>query len=463
VAAAKAGLSDPRPDAERLLTLAPGMARPWMMVVVQEHGRATAYVKGAPEQVAARSDWPCVGPERGLRDRADWLEANATMAGSALRVFGVARKALPVGWREDALEGGWEWLGLVGMADPPRPGVRQALHEAHRAGIRTLMLTGDHPTTALAIARELDIAGDRGPIVVTAAAHPAIGADVYARVTPEGKYDLVRQLQAGGEVVGMTGDGVNDAPALRAAEAGIAMGQGTDVAKSAAAAVLLDQRLATVLEGVREGRAVFLNIQRAVDYLLTCSFSAMLVVILAMAASAPQPLMPLQLLYLNLLMHSFPALGLATEPADRQAMERPPLPRNAALLPPGRLASILWQAVLLAVATLSVGYWALAHGGEAHGRTLIFSALATALLCHTLSDRSPRVFGGWRARNGLLFVFLGLAALMQLIAIYVPGLRGALGLTPLVAHDWVAIAGVAIVTVLAIELSKPAFRSEGAP
>lgn len=454
VLAAKAGIPDPRASTAREEVQPAGPGHPWMLV----RADGMLSIKGAPEEVLARC--ASARTEEGdvpldAKAREEWLKANQEMAEAALRVFGVAMLRLEGGGTTP--ERGWVWLGLVGMMDPPRAGVKEALERAHGAGIRTVMITGDQPTTARAIASMLDLAEGREPRVAVGTSGPAGTIDVFARTAPEGKLRLVRELQGHGEIVVMTGDGVNDAPALRTAEVGVAMGQGSDVAKDAASIILIDERLDTLLEGIAEGRTVFLNIQKAVDFLLTCSLTTMMAVLFIMAAGYPLPLLPLQILYLNLLTHTFPALGLALEPKEADVLHRPPLPRHARLMPPSRLASILWHGVLISVATLTVGAWGLAHGGEAHARTLIFATLATSLMLHTFSDRSARVFGGWHwGSNPAILVFVGLAIALQLLAIYMPPLRHLLGMTPLGGWDWLNVGVAAVAVTVAIEISKRA-------
>ncbi|MHB8872750.1 MAG: HAD-IC family P-type ATPase, partial [Myxococcaceae bacterium] len=401
---------------------------------------------------AARRDGSTLPLGLEQRDRCE--AANQALAARGLRVLAVAMRPLQGGMEGSDLEAQWEWLGLVGMADPPRPGVREVLGQAHRAGIRTVMITGDQAVTALAIARELDVAGGIEPNVYVGS-DPAVDAHVYARATPAGKLRLVQSLQARGELVAMTGDGVNDAPALRTATVGIAMGRGADVAKEAADAVLLDERLDSLVAGIREGRAVFLNIQKGLDFLLTCSITTLLVVLLTTAAGMPLPLLPLQILYLNLVMHTFPALGLTLEPAAPDVMLRPPLPRRALLLPRGRLATILSHSVVMSVATLTVGAWGLQHEGESHARALVFATIASTLLLHVFTDRSVEPFGGLRwGGNPMLFAFLAAAVTMQLTAIYLPAVSRVLDMTPFNPHDWGAILLAAGVSLVANEASK---------
>lgn len=455
-AAAKAGLSDPRVEERSLRTLPAAQGHPWMVVVSSGKDGERVSVKGAPEQVLARC--LTVRTEEGSRPldegtRARWSQANHELAGRALRVFGVAVAPSPGPGAE--LEQGWEWLGLIGMADPPRQGVKEALREAHDAGIRTIMITGDQAATAVAIARELDLADGREPRVLVNARTLDRDIDVYARATPEGKFALVRALRAEGEMVAMTGDGVNDAPALRTADAGIAMGHGTEVAKAAAGIILVEESLPTLLSGIKEGRSVFLNIQKAIDYLLSCSIATVLAALITTAVGNPPILLPLQILYLNLLMHTFPALGLTLEPADPDVMKRPPLERAAALVTPVRMAAIIWHGVIISIAAVAIGAWGLHHGGEAHARSLAFATLASSLLLHAFSDRSARPFRGFAARrNPTLLVFIGVALGLQFLALYLPGLSRLLSMTEFNPHDWLGIVGAAAGTVLAVELSK---------
>jgi Ca2+-transporting ATPase len=463
VLAAKIG---PAERSRRLEVIPPGEDHPWMLVTCEIDGAHVAFVKGAPEHVLQR----CVSFRNGEstvplsnEQRARCEAANSALASQALRVLAFAMRRVPEPTSGTDLESNWEWLGLVGMADPPRPTVGGVLAQVHGAGIRTVMITGDQQLTAAAIARELNLAEGVEPRICVGSDSSA-DADVYARATPAGKLRLVRELQERGELVAMTGDGVNDAPALRTATVGIAMGRGADVAKEAADAVLTDERLESLVLGIREGRAVFLNIQKGLDFLLTCSTTTLLVVLVTTAAGMPFPLLPLQILYLNLLMHTLPALGLTLEPASPELMSRPPLPRGAALLPPGRLASILSHSVIMSVATLAIGAWGLHHEGERHARALAFATVATTLLLHVFTDRSVKPFGGLRwGHNPMLFLFLAAAAAMQLVAIYAPAIAELLDMTPFDPRDWFAILLAAGVSLLAVETSKWALPPEPLP
>ncbi|MBI5548952.1 MAG: cation-transporting P-type ATPase, partial [Deltaproteobacteria bacterium] len=455
VVAAKGGRPDPRPTASRLFARPPGPGQPWMVVVASQQGSPEgpmAYAKGAPEFLLARCQAGVSGAV---------LDQDRSLASRALRILGVARKELSPSWTPGDLESGWTWLGLAAMADPPRPGVSAVLEQTRRAGIRPVMITGDQPATAQAIAWELRLSGERRPRVVTGVEELSADADVYARATPAGKLALVQALESAGQLVAMTGDGVNDAPALRAATVGVAMGRGSEVAKSASDAVLTDERLSALLAGVREGRTAFLNIQKAVDYLLTCSVATQLAVLVTTAAGLPLPLLPLQILYLNLLTHTFPALGLTLEPAEAEVLERPPLPPTATLLPSARVATLLWHGLIIAIAAIAVGAWGLTHATEAHARTLVFATLATSLMLHTASDRSARPFGGWRwGRNPALVGFMATAVALQLGAIYLPPLARVLRMTGLDSADWLWVVAASAASLVAVEVSKWAIPPE---
>lgn len=463
VAAAKAGLDDPRSRMEPVRTLHAGVERPWMVVVrACGHDAFEASMKGAPEEVLARCDTEQGAPLAPAR-REEWSRRARALAGRALRVLGLARRS-STGRTDEDLAGGWELLGLVAMFDPPRAEAAASVAGARRAGLRVVILTGDHPRTAAAIAQAVRLVGDRPARVVSGDVGADETADVFARVTPEGKLSLVRRLRARGEVVAMTGDGVNDAPALATADVGVAMGRGTDVAREASSLVLVDERLSSLVDAVWAGRAALSRIQRAVDYLLTCSLTTMLAVLLTTLAGFPLPLNPLQILYLNVLTHSIPALGIALDRPDGTRREGAPVPRGARLLPAARLASILWHGTIIASVTLAVGAWGLAHGSVGHGRSLVFATLGFSLLLHALSDRSPRPFGGVTIRGNPLFhAFLAGALGLLVLALAAPALRTLLGMTPLEPDDTAVLVAAALLSFVAVELSKWAWPPSSEP
>jgi Ca2+-transporting ATPase len=464
VAAAKGQVQDLRPDWERRFLLPVDHGRPWMVAVHDTDTGPEAFIKGAPEIVLDRCTrvWSADGARPlDAATRAIWTAKNAALASQAMRVLGVATK--PIGEDGDC-ETGWLWLGLAGMVDPPRDGVREAVQAAHRAGLRTIMITGDQPATARAIAQLVGLTPGGEVTVAIGTGQDGTIADVYARAKPEDKLTLVQRLQQDGAVAVMTGDGVNDAPALRAAAVGVAMGGGADVAKQAAAMVLTDERLATLLMGVREGRTAFLNMQKGLDYMLTCSLATMLTVLMATLAGHPLPLLPLQILYLNLMTHTFPALALTLEPAQARVMQRPPLSATALLLPPVRLATIVWHALIIGLVTVSMAAWGLAHGTADHARTLVFATLAASLMAHVFTDRSPQPFGGWTLRaNSQFLLYVGAAVALAAGAVVVTPLATWLGMTPLAGHDWLGVAVAGAASFVAVELSKWALPPAAEP
>ena len=329
-------------------------------------GGFRVFVKGAPDVLLERC---AAGPQGPLtpRQREGILRANEEMAGRALRVLGVASRdlaILPSALVPGTIESGLTFLGLFGMMDPPRPEVRGAVALCHRAGVRPVMITGDHKATALAVARELDIYRP-GDLAVTGAEleflpQEALEEDihrfsVFARVSPEHKMRIVKAWQKRGCVVAMTGDGVNDAPALKAADIGCAMGRsGTDVAKGAADLILTDDNFSTIVSAIEEGRGIWSNIRKAIHYLLSCNIGEILTIFTATLLDFGQmPLAPVQLLWLNLVTDSLPALALGVEPVEEGAMEQPPRPADRGLFDRSFSLRLAWQGLRVGGLTLA--------------------------------------------------------------------------------------------------------------
>jgi Ca2+-transporting ATPase len=378
--------------------------RPFMITVHDdpELGRIEL-LKGAPEQVVELCD--AGDPDRVLRE-------NEAMASRGLRVLACA-------WRRKEIHDGGKYvfLGLVGLRDPPRPGVGGAIQALGRAGIRTYMLTGDQQRTAEAVAASLGIDPDA----------------VYSRVTPDAKVDVVQDLQRRGHVVAMTGDGVNDAPALETADVGVAMGQrGTDIARAVADVVLARDDLPAIVEAVAEGRRLYDNVRRAIDYLVATNSSEVMVM-LAGALAARSPLTPLQLLWLNMLTDVVPALALAVEPADPRAMDRPPRDPNAALFGPPDYRRLGRSAAGMAAASLAGWVYGAARGAPS---AAAFTSLVTAQLVHTCACRARGA-----GPNPALARALAGSVAIQVLAYAAPGLRGALGLGGATPAD-VAVAAI---------------------
>jgi P-type Ca2+ transporter type 2C len=442
----------------------------WMATVHKESPTdRLVTVKGAPEEVLALSsawlDGEAIQPLT-EESRAEILAANARMAASGMRVLALAFKQLASG--AETTYDDLMWVGLVALSDPVRPGVHEAIQACERAGIRPVILTGDQASTASAIYRDFDPTGRRSPRVIEAsqlsgldpAALVALVAevDIFARVSPAHKHQIVRALQAGGHVVAMTGDGINDAAALRAADIGVAMGaRGTDVARDVADVVLMDDDFASIVRAVEQGRTIHANIGKALRFLLSTNFSEILVTLGALALGAARPMSAIQYLWINLLSDVFPALALAVEPPDHDVMDRPPLDPHEPILTRARLAEIGGDAAILSAATLGVYGLAVArYGAGAHATTIAFGTLTAAQLVHALSYRS----GASRdTRFPILETAVGGTLAVHLAAMTASPLRRLLGTTMLSGSDWLLVGGGAAVP-LAVRALKRALASE---
>jgi Ca2+-transporting ATPase len=399
------------------------------------------YVKGALESVlplCARRPADA-GVER----------AASVMAARGLRVLAVA-----VGTGPD--ERDLELLGLVGMADPPRTEAIEAVAAARVAGIRTIMITGDHPVTAEAIAREMGIAapGDSASTVV------------HARAAPEDKLRIVGDLQARGHVVAMTGDGVNDAPALREAHVGVAMGiTGTEVTRAAADVVLADDSFASIVAGVREGRGIFDNIRKTLIYLLTGNLGELVVMLGAAIAGLPLPLLPLHLLWVNLVTDGLPALALVLEPASPRVMARPPRSPSEPMLGRSEWAAVAATGAFEGAVVLATFWWAQRSGDVARARTLAFATLVFCELFRAFAARSrSRIL--WELgvlTNVRLLAVIVLSVSLQLGLHSIGGLRSLFQLQALTPAELGVSVALGLLPVTALELAKLVGRRRGPP
>jgi Ca2+-transporting ATPase len=298
------------------------------------------------------------------------LSADDALAQDGQRVLGVAYRPLfasPSGVSEVELEQDMTFIGSIGMMDPPRAEVKEAVQTCRTAGIRPVMITGDHPLTARHIACELGIATNGQGLTGQALEGLSVGdlegvvkdVEVYARVSPEHKLKIVQALQGRGQIVAMTGDGVNDAPALKQADIGVAMGiTGTDVVKEAANMVLLDDNFATIVAAVEEGRVIYDNIRKFIKYTMTSNSGEILVMLLAPLLGMPLPLLPLQILWINLVTDGLPGLALTIEPAERDTMQRPPYQPRESIFARGMGRHVLWVGLLMGLVSLGTGFWA---------------------------------------------------------------------------------------------------------
>ena len=429
-------------------------------------------VKGAPDVLAARCR---LSPEL-FR----WVNArNEAMADRALRVLGVACRELEFLPRElnsRTLEQELTFVGLIGMMDPPRPEAKRAVEQCFAAGIRPVMITGDHKLTAVAVARELGIYRP-GDLAVTgedldflpqsALEEEVERFSVYARVSPEHKMRIVKAWQANEKVVAMTGDGVNDAPALKTADIGCAMGRsGTDVAKGAADMILTDDNFATIVAAVEEGRSIYANIKKAIHYLLSCNIGEILTIFCATALRFPQmPLTPVQLLWLNLVTDSLPALALGVENAEEGIMEQPPRDASASLFAGGFAFRLAWQGVMVGALTLAawfLGWAVLPQGGPGAANTMAFATLTLSQLFHAFDVRSEKAslfhIGLWSNPSMNKAFLIGLA--MQLAVLCLPPLQLVFGTVVLTLPQWGTVLGLALTPVAVCEIVKAVGRSK---
>jgi len=362
------------------------------------------------------------------------------MANDGLRVLAIAYSRVSVlPDKLEALENNMIFIGLIGLVDPPRPEAHHAVQECHTAGITIVMVTGDHPATARAIARRLEILDvdteKNSDKIITGVELAAlteaelqariVDLRVFARVNPEQKIRIVQALQARGEFVAMTGDGVNDAPALRRADIGVAMGRGgTDVAREAAHLVLLDDNFATIVLAVREGRRIFDNIRKFVKYAMTGNSGEIWVIFLAPFLGLPIPLLPIHILWVNLVTDGLPGLALAAERAEKNIMQRPPRPPQENLFAHGLWQHIIWVGLLMGGVCLTLQAWAI-HDGDAHWQSMVFTVLTLSQLGHVLAIRSEQhsLFSIGVGSNRYLAWAVGLTFLLQMATLYVPALH----------------------------------------
>ena len=428
-----------------------------------------AFTKGAPESVLPRcsAHWSPEG--RRPLDQAAVLAEAERLAAQGLRVMAFASRAwpqLPAEPDVEAIESELALIGLIGLIDPPREEAAAAVRDCISAGIRPVMITGDHPATALAIAQRLGIVANDAANVITGAELTelddaalkarVLDVRVYARVDPAQKIRIVQALQSHGQFVAMTGDGVNDAPALKAADIGVAMGKGgTDVAREASALVLLDDNFATIVGAVREGRRIYDNIRKFVRYAMTGNSAEVLTLSAAPLFGLPMPLLPIHILWVNLVTDGLPGLALAAEPAERGIMQRPPRPPNESLFAQGMWQHILGMGLLIAGLCLAVQAWAL-HTGHAHWQTMVFTVLTLAQMAHVMAIRSESE-PLWRlglASNRPLLGAVLLTFALQMATIYVPFLNPIFRTEPLSLGELGICVAAALVVYCVVELEK---------
>jgi len=506
VAARKCGLSSADLDIRlpRLAEVPFSSERKLMSTIHRDAGREHAgivFTKGAPDVLLARCAFEVVGDgRRPLSEsrRREILDANEALAGQALRTLGVAAR-----WLEEAalaahaahpdarVEEGLVFAGLIGMIDPPRPEAKEAVARALRAGIRPLMITGDHPVTAAVIARELGISADARSITGAelekltpeAIARTVAEVSVYARVNPEHKLRIVEALQRAGAVVAMTGDGVNDAPALKKADIGVAMGiTGTDVSKEAADMVLADDNFASIVAAVEEGRAIFANIRKFLRYLLSSNIGEVMTMFFGVLLSKPLglaaggdslvlPLLATQILWINLVTDGPPALALGLDPPDAAVMQQQPRPPGEGVITPRMWRGIFFIGAIMALGTLFVldaslpGGFVEGSGSLRYAQTMTFTTLMLFQIFNVVNARSDEQSAFVRLfTNRWLWASIAGSVALQGLVVYVPFLQRAFGTVPLGAADWLFSVGVASSVLWLREASKllARRRSDGA-
>ncbi len=439
---------------ERVYEIPFDSVKKYMLTVNRtEHG-FTVYLKGAPDVIAEF----CRGDARLIS------EQTAKMTTNALRVIGFAKydvSSIP----KDALSGRFEFIGLCGIYDPPRDEAYEAVKMCKRAGIRTVMITGDHPDTAKAIAKKLSIIGERDEVFTE---RELLGlnerefskviekCNVFARVTPNFKLRIVSALKAKGYVVAMTGDGVNDAPALKKADIGCAMGiNGTEVAKESADMILADDNFSTVVAAVKEGRGIYENIKRAVHFLLSCNIGELFCVFFAIIMSLPTPLTAIQLLWVNLTTDSLPAIALGLERAHDSVMERAPIKPDSPLFSGSRVFRIIFEGLL--IGTLAVSAFVIGSNirGNDVGKTMCFLVLGISQLFHSFNLRSEQsVFSKNKQRNPFVWLSFFFCLALQASVVLIPAAATLFGVSALGVAEWGIVFALSVCPLLICEVYK---------
>ncbi len=475
VAAAKGGLdlAETREAHEQLAIIPFESERRFMATLNRTDDGPTVFLKGAPEAVLERCNRR-VAPDGGEEalDTEAALDAAGELADEGYRVLGMAFGRAGSEKLDEGALGDLTFAGFQGMEDPPRSEARGAVEAAHSAGIRVIMLTGDHADTARAIGRQLGLHGEDGDAregrdlddLSDEELDDVVGeVDVFARVSPEHKLRLVERLKAQGHVVAVTGDGVNDAPALRAAHLGVAMGRaGTDVAREASDMVLTDDNFASITSAVEEGRLVFANIRKVTYFLLSTGLALVLTILFSLFAGWPLPYVAVQVLWINLVTNGLQDVALAFEKAEPGLLDNPPRHPREGVVNREVLYRLGWVSLLITVATMGVFWWMLENGAPMElARSVAMTQMVMFQFFHVFNSRSLRrsAFRVPLTANPFLAVSLGLAMLAQAAVLYVPFMQGIFDTAPLAPGHWALVAAVGSTIVVAAEIDKVYLRA----
>ncbi|MBU7033810.1 MAG: HAD-IC family P-type ATPase, partial [Theionarchaea archaeon] len=439
--------------------------RKLMTTLHEVDGTFHMYTKGAPDVILDLCTQILEGTTiRKLTQekKEEILSVYQEMASQALRALAMAYKDMKTLPEDlESAEQDLIFVGIQGMRDDPRTEVKEAISVCQKAGIKSMMITGDYKATAVAVAEDVGITGgaltgqELEQLTDEQLAEVIDGIGVVARVSPEHKTRIVTALKSKGHIVAMTGDGVNDAPSLKKADIGIAMGiTGTDVAKEAADMVLMDDNFASIVNAVEEGRHIFDNIIKFIYFLLCCNVGEILVLFLAILLGLSRPLLPIQILWINLITDGFPALALGADPPEEGIMDRSPRNPSESIFARGRGTSIVEMGLVMSVLVL-VGFY-FSGQGDAHARTLAFSSLVFVQLAHAFNARSEKrsIFSVGLFTNMWLVGAVVLSVSLQIAVVYVPVLQSVFGTSPLHMEDWLIILGLSGVIVAAGELMK---------
>jgi Ca2+-transporting ATPase len=434
------------------------------------NARYLSFTKGAVEVLIDRSTDVLTTDGIKPLDRSEVDRVSERIAADGLRVMAIGMRtwdALPSDRSSGNVETGLVLLGLMGMMDPPREEAKQAVAECRSAGIIPVMITGDHPLTARAIARRVGILdSDDRKAVITGAELDALSLAefekrvesirVYARVAPEQKLKIVQALQDRGHFVAMTGDGVNDAPALKRADIGVAMGiTGTDVAKEASSMILLDDNFATIVKAVKEGRKIYDNVRKFIRYLLTTNSGEIWTLFLAPFLGLPIPLQPIHILWINLVTDGLPALALSLERAEHDVMSRPPRHPQEGLFAHGLGIHAIWVGLLMGGVVLGLQAWAI-YVRDAHWQTMVFTVLCLLQLGHVMAIRSEKesLFQQGVLSNMALLTTVVVTVILQLMTVYIPALNPVFKTQPLAANELIIVLALSSIVFFAVELEK---------